>query len=206
MMISRCWILIARNNVSAKYIHICNFNSSARFLDEFKSAYSLDRLHPQSSLRIDQPKGATIKDSEFSGYIPVDDLIITYSRSSGPGGQHVNKVNTKCMVRFKINDAKWIPESVKPNLMKLHENSITKEGYFVVKSDKTRMQTLNLADCMDKIRCYVREAAKPPPEVLPETLELMKKRQERAAAIRLRDKRQKSMIKNSKREGLNVDF
>lgn len=46
----------------------------------------------------------------------------------------------------------------------------------ILRSDKTRMQTLNLADVMDKLRCYIREAEQPPPEVLPETLALIKKR------------------------------
>ena len=45
--------------------------------------------------------------------INLDQLIITYSRSSGPGGQNVNKVNTKVDVRFNLNDADWIPEPVR---------------------------------------------------------------------------------------------
>lgn len=62
-------------------------------------------------------------DVKFSGYIPIEELDVTYSRSSGPGGQNVNCVDTKVDVRFKVEGAKWIPEVVRTRL--LEEVSIT---------------------------------------------------------------------------------
>lgn len=50
-------------------------------------------------------------------FIPIDELEITYSRSSGPGGQNVNKVNTKVDVRFQVLSAKWLKDDVKKKLM-----------------------------------------------------------------------------------------
>jgi peptidyl-tRNA hydrolase ICT1 len=47
----------------------------------------------------------------------MDQLDITYSRSSGPGGQNVNKVNTKVEVRFQPSSATWISEDVKSKLL-----------------------------------------------------------------------------------------
>lgn len=169
----------------------------------FKSQYSLDRIYPDSTLNIAKPVEIKAKAGEFSGFIPIDELQIKYSRSSGPGGQNVNKVNTKVEVRFHVASAKWIPDSIKEEFVKLHHNSMTKEGFFVIKSDKTRMQTLNLADCMDKIRCLIREAGKPPP-VLPQTLALTKKRLEKAAAERLRQKRYRAEIRRMKE--IDIDF
>lgn len=55
--------------------------------------------------------------SIFSGYIPVEELEITYSTSSGPGGQNVNKVNTKVDLRFKIESAKWLNDEVRQKLI-----------------------------------------------------------------------------------------
>lgn len=64
-----------------------------------------------------------------------------------------------------------------------------------VKSDKTRYQTLNLADCMDKLRSYITEANIVVPKPDFESLELKRKRAEKAANARLRDKRMHSMRK-----------
>lgn len=42
--------------------------------------------------------------------IPLSQLSFNFARSSGPGGQNVNKVNTKVELRIKIDDSDWIPE------------------------------------------------------------------------------------------------
>lgn len=42
--------------------------------------------------------------------IPLSQLSFSFARSSGPGGQNVNKVNTKVELRIKIDDSDWIPE------------------------------------------------------------------------------------------------
>ncbi|KAA0185983.1 hypothetical protein HAZT_HAZT010676 [Hyalella azteca] len=84
-------------------------------------------------------------------------------RSSGPGGQHVNKVNTKVDVRFLLKDAKWLPESMKENIMKKHSHMVTPSGYIIVRSDKTRTQQLNLADALDKLRAQLYSTVERPP-------------------------------------------
>ncbi|KAF8788331.1 peptidyl-tRNA hydrolase ICT1, mitochondrial-like [Argiope bruennichi] len=177
--------------------------SSLIIVRSFKSEYSLDQIYPESSLNLSKPKEIKSIAGKFSGFIPLDKLQITYSKSTGPGGQNVNKVNTKVEVRFHVATASWIPDLARENLLKLHHNQITKDGFMILRSDKTRLQTLNLADCMDKLRCYIREAEKPPPEILPETLALQKKRQEKAAAQRLREKRHSQSIRRLKNEGID---
>lgn len=47
-----------------------------------------------------------------------DKLELTYSRSSGPGGQNINKVSTKVSIRFQLDKADWIPEVVRKNMLK----------------------------------------------------------------------------------------
>lgn len=135
----------------------------------------------------------------FNGIIPVKKLIIDACRSSGPGGQHVNKKNTKVSVSFHVETADWLPEETRKRMSEIHASNISKEGYLTVRSDKTRTQTLNLADCMDRLRCYISEAEQPPePELSLETIEKRRLQLERAAAERLRDKRMQSMIRNMK--------
>lgn len=56
-------------------------------------------------------------DNKFNGFIPMNDVIVTYSRSSGPGGQNVNKLDTKVDLRFHVNSAKWIPEAVRERML-----------------------------------------------------------------------------------------
>lgn len=46
----------------------------------------------------------------------MDKLKITYSRSSGPGGQNVNKLDTKVDLRFHLNSAEWISEPIRLKL------------------------------------------------------------------------------------------
>lgn len=56
-------------------------------------------------------------DNKFNGYIPMNQLKITYSRSSGPGGQNVNCVDTKVDIRFHVTSADWLSEETKKLLL-----------------------------------------------------------------------------------------
>ena len=108
----------------------------------------------------------------FSSHLP-DKIQISYARSSGPGGQNVNCVSTKAEIRFHLASAEWIPEPVRAKLAQRVKNQLSKEGYFIVKSDRTRSQQLNLADTLDKLRDLIQSTAQSlvVPEVSPETLE-----------------------------------
>jgi len=55
-------------------------------------------------------------EAKFSGYIPLDKVQITYSGSSGPGGQNVNCVNTKVDLRFQVANATWLSEEIRTKL------------------------------------------------------------------------------------------
>lgn len=135
----------------------------------------------------------------FDGIIPMKKLIIDACRASGPGGQHVNKKNTKVSVSFHLKSADWLPEETRQKLEDIHKNRISADGFLTIRSDKTRKQTLNIADCIDKLRCYISEAEQPPePEESIETIEIRRKRLERAAIERLAEKRHKSTIQRMK--------
>ncbi|XP_017042753.1 peptidyl-tRNA hydrolase ICT1, mitochondrial [Drosophila ficusphila] len=174
----------------------------------YKSDLSLDNLYPSSRLQIyTPPPPPPGSNNKFNGFIPMDQLEITYSRSSGPGGQHVNTVNTKVDVRFKLAQADWIPEQTRQKLLKVLANRITKEGYFYIKSDLTRSQQMNLADALEKLRSIIRaqeatEAA-PPSE---ETLEKLRRRQERAARERLQLKRGRAQVKADRQGPGGIDL
>lgn len=65
------------------------------------------------------------KAGKFTGYIPMEEMKVTYSRAGGPGGQNVNRVDTKVDLRFHVNSATWITEATKEKLNeKVCENSV----------------------------------------------------------------------------------
>nr|XP_023022253.1 peptidyl-tRNA hydrolase ICT1, mitochondrial [Leptinotarsa decemlineata] len=167
----------------------------------YKSSISLEKLYPNSSLKLTTPQPP--KSELFNGYIPVEQLEITYSRSTGPGGQNVNKVNTKVDVRFHLQSAAWLNEEAKQKLSERLRQKLTKEGYLIFRSDLTRSQHLNLADCLEKIRTAVRNSLVEKSEPSPETEERIRRRLEKSARERLIIKRHKSEIKND-RQAPNV--
>lgn len=163
---------------------------------------------------------AQISSDKFNGVIPLDKLDITYSGSSGPGGQNVNKVHTKCDVRFKVADVTWIPAATKAKFLAEHQHRLTKEGYYVVKSDLTRFRHMNLADALEKLRNLIRNLEREEKQPDVETVEKHKRRyllnpsykyqiilisrtfrMERESARRLMVKRDRSLIKGQ-RQGL----
>lgn len=60
-------------------------------------------------------------------------------------------------VRFHVQSASWIPENLKPYIIEKESHRISKDGYFIIHSDKTRQQLLNQADCFERIRRMLRE-------------------------------------------------
>ncbi|CAG9323867.1 unnamed protein product [Blepharisma stoltei] len=93
--------------------------------------------------------------------VPQELLEASFCRSSGPGGQAVNKVSTKVDLRFSVDDATWLPEHVKERLKELYHNQINKEGELFVTSQRFRDQKHNLKDAIQKIQEMVDEAEKP---------------------------------------------
>ncbi|KFQ20509.1 hypothetical protein N332_11331, partial [Mesitornis unicolor] len=126
-------------------------------------------------------------------------LTVSYSRSSGPGGQNVNKVNSKAEVRFHLASADWIPEDTRQKMASLHRNKINREGELIVNSEQSRYQMRNLAICLEKIRTMVTEATVKPKVVSKETSQKLIERVEKMNRERLRQKRIHSNIKQSRK-------
>ncbi|EDL34481.1 large ribosomal subunit protein mL62 isoform 1 [Mus musculus] len=136
---------------------------------------------------------------QASSYIPLDRLSISYCRSSGPGGQNVNKVNSKAEVRFHLASADWIEEPVRQKIALTHKNKINKAGELVLTSESSRYQFRNLAECLQKIRDMIAEASQVPKEPSKEDARLQRLRIEKMNRERLRQKRLNSALKTSRR-------
>ncbi|XP_050346566.1 peptidyl-tRNA hydrolase ICT1, mitochondrial [Nymphalis io] len=172
----------------------------------YKSAISLETLYPNSSLKLTTPAFTPNPDEKFSGYIPIDKLDIKYSASSGPGGQNVNKVHTKVDLRFKVDEADWIPKEIREKMLELHGKKLSKEGFLILRSDVTRSQQLNLADCLQKLRNIIREAAVTKKQASPETAERIRQRHLKASRLRVAIKREDALKRAQRQPPTVVDL
>ena len=94
--------------------------------------------------------------------IPVRELRFSFARSSGPGGQNVNKVNTKATLRWNLAENRSLPMSLKQRFRDRYANRINAEGEFVLHSQRYRDQARNVRDCMEKLRGLVAAVAEAP--------------------------------------------
>lgn len=94
--------------------------------------------------------------------IPDDDLHFTYSRSRGPGGQNVNKVNTKATLFFDFEDTTVLSEQVKQRIRVQHANRINNDGKLIITNQETREQARNRQMCLEKLVEIVAGCIAPP--------------------------------------------
>lgn len=91
------------------------------------------------------------------------DLHEDFIRSSGPGGQNVNKVATAVQLRFDAANAAGLSERVRERTIKLAGQRATKDGVIVIEAGRFRSQEQNRADARARLTALVAKAAEPPP-------------------------------------------
>lgn len=124
--------------------------------------------------------------------IPGSDLTWTASRSSGPGGQNVNKVATKVTLRFDLRGTNALSQAQKSRLRKLAGRRMDAEGALLVTAQAERSQKQNLARARDGLRRLILKA-------LPTPKRRVATKPTRAAQRRrLEQKRQRSQRKKSR--------
>jgi ribosome-associated protein len=94
--------------------------------------------------------------------IPASELHFSFVRSSGPGGQNVNKVNTKAQLRWSVARSGSLPEDVRARILGRWARRINDRGELVLASQRYRDQARNIDDCLAKLRAIVAAAATPP--------------------------------------------
>jgi len=94
--------------------------------------------------------------------IPLAEFQFTFARSSGPGGQNVNKVSSKALLRWAVLESPSLPAAVRQRLLAMHGRRVTAEGHLLITSQRYRDAGRNVADCLEKLRAMLLAAATAP--------------------------------------------
>lgn len=94
--------------------------------------------------------------------IPEDEIEESFVRSSGPGGQNVNKLSTAVQLRFDVRRSPSLPNDVAIRLMRLAGKRLTKDGVIVIIAQTARTQERNRAEARERLADLIREAAVKP--------------------------------------------
>ena len=125
--------------------------------------------------------------------IPEGELSFSYARSGGPGGQNVNKVASKAVLRWTVAATAALPPDVKARLLAQQRGRITADGDLLITSQRFRDQERNREDCLEKLREIVLAAT-----VVPKVRQ--KKKPTRASKERrLAAKKHRSAVKKQRR-------
>ena len=134
-------------------------------------------------------------------HISIDDSEIeeNFVRSSGPGGQNVNKLSTAVQLRFDVRRSPSLPNDVAVRLIRLAGRRMTKDGVLVLIAQNHRTQERNRAEAMERLIALIQEASIRP------TVRRATKPTRASKERRIEGKKRRSGIKDMRRSKPNWD-
>jgi ribosome-associated protein len=126
--------------------------------------------------------------------IPDAEFQISFARSSGPGGQNVNKTNSKAVLHWDVTNSPSLPWDVKARFLKAYASRLTTDGCIVIASDESRAQEANIKNCYEKLKAMILTVATPPKIRRPT------KPTKASQRARVEDKKARSQIKKARQK------
>jgi ribosome-associated protein len=126
--------------------------------------------------------------------IPENELLITFSKSGGPGGQNVNKLNTKVILHWNYQTSHVLDQESKIRFLAYYSNNINDENFVVIISQEHRTQKGNVDSALEKLKTMIAKAMIQP--------KIRKKTKPKRSAVldRLKTKKKDSDKKKGRRE------
>jgi ribosome-associated protein len=121
------------------------------------------------------------------------EISMDFVRSSGPGGQNVNKVSTAVQLRFDVRNTPSLPAEIRERLIRQAGRRVTTEGVLIIQAARFRTQERNRQDAVDRLIELVRRAAEKPKHRLKTRPTLASKERQ------LSQKRRRGRIKKMRR-------
>lgn len=90
--------------------------------------------------------------------IDSDELVESFARASGPGGQHVNTTDSAVMLRFDVTNSITLPDAVKERLCRIAGSRLTRNGVLVLRSEGARSQLINRQEVRMRLIELIQEA------------------------------------------------
>jgi ribosome-associated protein len=125
--------------------------------------------------------------------IPEAELRLSFARSSGPGGQNVNKVSSKAVLHFDVANSPSLPPDVRQRFLTHFKSRLTTAGEIVIHSDEFRDQPRNIQSGYDKLRAMILSVLRPPKKRRPT------KPTKGSKVRRLKEKKARSQVKEGRR-------
>ena len=131
--------------------------------------------------------------------VPESECWVTYARSSGPGGQNVNKRATKAVVKWHVEGSETYDADQKALIAEALANRINNEGFIVISADAERSREQNRKDALETLRRLVADTLTPEEERIPTKPSRASKRR------RLDEKKKRGDVKRQRQKKFGAE-